>query len=193
MSGSWNDLLPTAVEVGGREYEIRSDYRAILDICAAMNDAELDQQEKAEIALDIFYPAFAEMPPEDYQEAIERCFWFINCGDVEQEQKHVKLMDWEQDFKYIIAPINRVTGKEVRSVKYMHWWTFIAAYYEIGDCTFAQIVRIRDKKARGKALDKTDAEWYRKNRSLVDLKTTYTQQDDDVLSAWLGKGKAAPG
>lgn len=193
MSSPWNGLLPTTVEVGGKEYKIRSDYRAILDICVAMNDAELDQQEKAETALDIFYPAFAEMPPEDYQEAIERCFWFINCGDAEQEQKHVKLMDWEQDFKYIIAPINRVTGKEVRSVKYMHWWTFVAAYYEIGDCTFAQIVRIRDKKARGKALDKTDAEWYRKNRSLVDMKTTYTQQEEEVLSAWLGKGKATPG
>lgn len=192
MSGLWNELLPTSVDIDGTEYEIRSDYRAALDICMAMSDVELDEQDKAFTMLDIFYPGFAEMPPEHYREALERCFWFINCGDEEQEQKHVRLMDWEQDFKYIIAPINRVTGTEVRSVEYMHWWTFIAAYYEIGDCLFAQIVRIRDRRARGKPLDKQDAEWYRKNRSLVDLKTKYTQQDDDVLSAWLGKGKAAP-
>ena len=141
----------------------------------------------------MFYPAFAEMPPEDWQEAVERCFWFIDCGDAEQDSRPApKLVDWEQDFKYIVAPINRVTGREVRSVEYLHWWTFLAAYYEIGDCTFAQIVRIRDKKARGKALDKADSEWYRKNRHLVDLKREYTRQDEDVLSAWMGKGKAAP-
>lgn len=95
-------------------------------------------------------------------------------------------MDWEQDFKYIVAPINRVTGTEIRSIEYMHWWTFIAAYYEIGDCTFAQIVRIRDKKARGKPLDKTEQDWYRKNRNLVDLKTKYTQEDEETLRLWGG-------
>lgn len=193
MSNPWNELLPTSVEVCGISYKIRSDYRAVLDICVALGDAELEPQEKSVVALDIFYPDFAEMPPEHYREAMERCFWFINCGDAEQEQKHVKLMDWEQDFKYIIAPINRVTGTEVRSVKYMHWWTFIAAYYEIGDCLFAQIVRIRDRRARGKPLDKQDAEWYRKNRSLVDLKAKYTEQDEDVLAMWMGKKKTAPG
>ena len=63
----------------------------------------------------------------------------------------------------------------------MNLWTLIAAYYEIGDCTFAQIVRIRDKKARGKPLDKTEQDWYRKNRNLVDLKTKYTQEDEETL------------
>ena len=133
-----------------------------------------------------FYPGFADMPAEHYQQAIERCLWFINCGEEETERQHIKLMDWEQDFKYIVAPINRVTGTEIRSIEYMHWWTFIAAYYEIGDCTFAQIVRIRDKKARGKPLDKTEQEWYRKNRHLVDLKTKYTQEDDEILRLWGG-------
>lgn len=186
MSGLWNELLPTSVDIDGTEYEIRSDYRAALDICMAMADAELDEQDKAFTMLDIFYPSFDDMPAEHYQQAIERCLWFINCGEEETERQHIKLMDWEQDFKYIVAPINRVTGTEIRSIEYMHWWTFIAAYYEIGDCTFAQIVRIRDKKARGKPLDKTEQEWYRKNRHLVDLKTKYTQEDDEILRLWGG-------
>ena len=67
----------------------------------------------------------------------------------------------------------------------MHWWTFLAAYREIGDCTFAIVVRIRDHKARGKALDKTDQEFYRRNRQMVDLKTKYTPQEDAVLDKWL--------
>ena len=67
----------------------------------------------------------------------------------------------------------------------MHWWTFLLAYYEIGDCTFAQIVRIRDLRARGKPLDKTDQDWYNRNRRLVDFKRKYTEQDEEKFSKWL--------
>ena len=93
-------------------------------------------------------------------------------------------MDWEQDFQYIVAPVNRVMGKEIRSMDYLHWWTFISAYYEIGDCLFAQIVRIRERKAKGKPLDKSDQDFYRRNREIVDLKTTYTEQEDAILKQW---------
>ena len=36
-------LLPTTLTVGGIEYAIRSDYRAALDIFAALADPELDE------------------------------------------------------------------------------------------------------------------------------------------------------
>lgn len=186
MSSPWNDLLPTSVEVCGIEYEIRADFRAALDICAALSDPELSAQDKAEAALDIFYPDFTEMPPEHYQEAIRKCFWFIGCGEEADNRPAPKLVDWEQDFRYIVAPVNRVLGEEVRGMKYLHWWTFISAYYEIGDCLFAQIVRIRDKLAHGKPLDKMDREWYRQNKQLVDLKTKYTDQEDEILKKWGG-------
>lgn len=177
--------LPKSLEVCGETYEIRSDYRAVLDICAALSDIELSDQEKAFVALSIFYPDFENMPQDHYQTAIERCFWFIDCGlDEDQTRKAPKLMDWEQDFQYVVAPINRVVGREIRSVEYMHWWSFISAYYEIGDCLFAQIVRIRDKKASGKPLDKQEKEWYRKNRNLVDFKQTFSESENEILKQW---------
>lgn len=186
MSVPWRDLLPTHVEVGGVEYEVRSDYREVLDICAALSDPELSDEERAEIALDIFYPDFGKMPQEHYQEALERCMWFVNCGKVETRGgKSPRLVDWEQDFQYIVAPINRVAGQEIRAAEYLHWWTFIAAYREIGDCTFAQIVRIRDQLARGKPFDKSDREWYCRNRELVDFKRKYTERDEEILGPWL--------
>ena len=64
--------LPKTVSVGGREYSIRSDYRAILDICEALTDPELTNEEKAEVLLYIFYPDFADIPVEDWQEAAKR-------------------------------------------------------------------------------------------------------------------------
>ena len=185
MDSPWNDGLPVRVEVGGAEYGICSDYRAILDICAALSDPELTGQEQSAAALEIFYPDIEDMPPEHYREALDRLLWFLNGGSTPEDRKTPKLVDWEQDFPYIIAPINRATGQEVRALEYMHWWTFLAAYYEIGDCTFAQTVRIRDRLARGKPLEQTDREWYNRNRHLVDFKRKYTNQDETALDKWL--------
>ena len=177
--------LPTSVDVNGTEYGIRSDYRAVLDILTALTDNELDDHLKTEAALEIFYPGFDEMPPGDYQEAQNQCFRFIDRGQDRKEKKHEPaLMSWEQDFDIIIAPINRIAGCEVRALEYLHWYSFLSFYQEIGDCLFAQVVRIRDKKAHGKPLDKQDREFYRKNRDIIDLKTTYTESEKDVLAAW---------
>ena len=101
-------------------------------------------------------------------------------------------MDWEQDFPLIAAPVSRVYGGDIRAVPYdpqanqggLHWWTFLAAYQEIGECTFAQIVRIRDRLARGRPLEKADQEWYRNNRQLVDFKRTYTGAEDEMVKSW---------
>lgn len=176
--------LPVSLEVNGKEYEIRSDYRAIIDICVALNDPELDDFDKTLITLDIFYPQFEEMDAVDYQDALEKCFWFIDCGADEGNSQTPKLMDWEQDFRYVVAPMNRVAGVEIRAIEYLHWWTFVSYYYEIGDCFFAQIVRIRDKKAHGKQLDKSEREFYRKNRDAIDLKTKLSEEEEELFREW---------
>ena len=85
--------LPTQLNIGGKDYDIRTDYRCVLDICAALVDAELDDKEKAMVLLDIFYPAFSDMPPEVYGEAIEQCFWFINGGQEQSKGRSPKLVD----------------------------------------------------------------------------------------------------
>ena len=52
---------------------------------------------------------------------------------------------------------------------------------------FAQIVNIRQKKAKGKKLDKGEREFYEKNRKAIDLKRRYTAIDDDIVDRWSGK------
>lgn len=184
--------LPKKLNISGKEYAIRYDYRCILDILSAMEDPELDQQDKSFLAMIIFYQEFDDIPPEHYQDAIKQCFWFINGGQNDIGKKGPKLISWEHDIKHIIAPVNRILGREIRDIPYdektntggLHWWTFLSAYMEIGDCLFAQIVRIRDLKARGKPLDKSDQEWYTQNRDLVDFKHTLTDAENDVLLEW---------
>ena len=48
--------LPTTVEVAGRSFAIRSDFRAVLDALAALTDPDLTQQEQYVACLQILYP-----------------------------------------------------------------------------------------------------------------------------------------
>ena len=176
--------LPVTVDIQDTAYDIRTDYRCILDICAVIADPELDGREKSEAVLDIFYPAYRTIPAKHLPEAVERCLWFVGGGEEHDGRKAPKLVDWEQDYPLLIAPVNRVLGGEARKMEYLHWWTFLGAYQEIGDCTFAQVVRIRDRLARGKPLDKSDREWYRRNRQLVDFKNRYTEADALTMREW---------
>lgn len=179
--------LPTSVTINGVEYTIRWDFRPALDICEALNDQELDEREKIEVMLRVFYPDYVTIPEEDIQEAVSRCMWFINCGEEpEDTQKSHKLVSWEQDFPIIAPAINRVFGYECRDQnRKIHWWTFQGAYMEIGECLFSQVISIRDKLARHKKLDKHEQEWLRRNRKLVDFKRKYTEADNKLLKQWI--------
>lgn len=185
--------LPKSVTIGEEEFSIRYDFRVILDIFEAMNDASLSNEDRALAVLQMFYIDFERLT--DYEAAMQEFFKFINGGRIEEaSQKAMQLVSWDQDFSYIIAPINRVLGYEARAVDYdieqntggVHWWTFLAAYLEIGDCFFAQIVGIRSKKARGKKLDKSEQEFYKRNLDAVDIKRKYTEAEDDIVKAWTG-------
>ena len=148
-----NTGLPKTACIGGRCFRIRSDFREILDICAALNDPELTDQDRAEVAVKIFYPDWDQIT--DMAAAVKFMLWFLDGGmDRGDQRPQPKQMDWEQDFPMIIAPINRVAGRDVRALPYMHWWTFIGYYMEIGDCTFSTILDIRRKLRKHKKLEK---------------------------------------
>lgn len=177
--------LPTSLEVNGTEYAIESDFRRVLDILEIAGDPSFSDTEKAEAMLMGLYKDFDDMPYKDYQEACRRAAWFID-GDMggDSGEKGPKLMDWSKDFRYIVAPVNRIMGCDVRGMEYCHWWTFLAAWQEIGDCTFAQIVNIRRKKAKGKKLDESEKEFYRRNKKAVDFERVYTEEENALLAEW---------
>lgn len=180
--------LPTALTVCGQEYDIRTDFRQVLDVLEILDDAELTKQESWNYALLFFYQDFPQMPPEHWQEAQRQYCWFLNGGSEEDPcaAKSPRLMNWEQDFRHIIGPVNKVIGHEIRNDTHLHWWTFLSAFYEIGDCTWAQIVRVRSQRSKGKALSKADREWYQKNRKIVDLKVKLTSAEEETLKIWGG-------
>lgn len=189
--------LPTSVEIGGESYEIRTDFRVILDIFVMLSDPDLSGTDRAEGILQMFYVSPEDIPPQHLQEAVDRFTWFQNGGQETDKKKSPKLVDWEQDYPLILPPINRVFGQDIRGIPYdaetntggVHWWTFLGAYNDLGDCTFAQVVRIRDKKTRGKTLEKDEREWYRRNSDLVNIKNKLSQEEETTISTWLKLGK----
>lgn len=173
-----NYNLPKSVEIDGNEYPITNngDYRMVLDVICVLNDDLLDEQERAYCALAIFYGF--ELP-NNLQEAISQMLLFINCGEVDSGTAKDPIMNWEKDFNLYISPINKVLGVECRSVDYMHWWTFVGGYKEIGECAFSNVVAIRAKLRDGKKLDDSERKYYNENRHIVDLKP---QKDDEWLT-----------
>lgn len=178
--------LPTSLCVGGKEYEIRTDFDVIIDILTAMNDPDIFEpsmtedekmHEKVATMLQILYVDFDSIPFERWQEAAEKAVEFIDMGIKDDGKKKPHTMDWEQDAPIIAPAINRVLGGDVRSMEHLHWWTFLGAYMEIGESFFANVISIRQKRAKGKKLEKWEQEFYRENKSIVDLQKKYSAEE----------------
>ena len=90
--------LPTSVEIGGESYEIRTDFRVILDIFVMLSDPDLSGTDRAEGILQMFYVSPEDIPPQHLQEAVDRFTWFQNGGQETDKKKSPKLVDWEQDY-----------------------------------------------------------------------------------------------
>ena len=55
----------------------------------------------------------------------------------------------------------------------------MGAYMEIGEGLYSQIIGIRQKKAKGRKLEKWEQEFYQANRSLIELKTKRQERPED--------------
>jgi len=171
--------LPTSLDVNGVVFSIRTDFRAILDILVAFASPEYEDDEKWLICLKILFVDFDEMNPSDYEEAMQKAVEFIDVGQTPEDDGRAKpvLMDWEQDAGMIIPAVNRVAGKEVRAMEYLHWWTFVGYYMEVGECAYSQVVAIRSKRAKGEKLEKWERDYLREHKETVLLKRKLTDEE----------------
>lgn len=179
--------LPKSLLIAGQEYAIESDYRVIIDILIAMSDPDLDVYEKQEIMFRIMYPDYKLIPPEARAEACQKAAEFIDY-DLPPGKPKPKTMDWKQDGPIIIPAVNKIAGKEVRALPYLHWWTFLGYFMEIEDGLASLVWAIRQKMAKGKKLEKWEQEFVRSNPELVKLKKVYSeeqQREMNSIEKWL--------
>lgn len=180
--------LPHVLQIDGRDRPVNTDYRDILNILAAFNDPDIGQEQKAHILLfNLFEDDYRQF--EDAADAYKKAVWFIDGGrEFFNWRPSIKIMDWEQDFPIIIPPINRIAGTEIRELKYLHWWTFLSYYMEIGDCTFANVVRLREKLRKNQKIEKYEQDFLRNNRDMVMLKDRLSDnekaQEAELFGYW---------
>ena len=177
--------LPTELPIGDCMYAVRTDYRDILRIFEACEDPDLTDYEKIMVMLTIMYPDLKQIPGTDYEEAMKQAKWFLDCGQtVDVSRKPTNMIDWIQDETLIFPAVNKVAGKEVRAVEYMHWWTFMGYFLEIEEGTFSMVLGIRQKRMKGKKLEKWEQDFYRNNKNLCDLKKRYTAEEQAEIDYW---------
>ena len=169
--------LPTSLYIKGVGFSIRTDFRDILYILEQFNNPDLLEESKALICLEVLYIDFDKIPENDYEEALIQAKEFIDMGIKEDGKNKPTLMDWEQDGAMIVPAVNKVLGQEIRSLPYLHWWTFLSAYLEIGEGLFSSVISIRNKKAKKKKLEKYEQEFYRDNKNLIDLKRKESEEE----------------
>ena len=141
------DQLPTTLEIGGRKYEIRSDFRDCLKIILAFEDPELASIEKQTILLSNLYK---EMP-DNIHEAFERGMWFLNGGEESASGDNMRLYSFDKDANYIMAAFRQTHGIDLETAE-MHWWKFMAYFMDLGsETTFNQLIGLRKRVKTGKA------------------------------------------
>ena len=175
--------LPTALAFGGREWAIDPDYRQVLRILQAYEDPNLSDGEKVRITLYNLYADAGEIPPEQTQAAFDAALAFIDHG-AQSGTPAPRTMDWTQDAPLIFPAVNRAAGFEVRSVGFMHWWTFMGLFMEIRDSTYSTVLALRHKKYRGKKLEKHEAEFWRQNKAICEIKRRYTDAEQAQIDQY---------
>lgn len=180
-----NYNLPKHVEINNKKYHIRNDcdWRVVLDVIAVLNDNELSESDKIQCALFIFYDDLNGCS--DLNAAMQEVLKIVNNNksDSGGADTSPKIMDWEHDLPYVLPPINRVLEYEVRNEdKYTHWFTFIGAYQEIGECVFSTIISIRKKLSAGKKLENWEREFVNENPDMIFFENKLSDEDAEWLS-----------
>lgn len=170
--------LPTSLTVGGARRPIRSDFRDALYLMGIFADPELEPDEKAAVCLRVLFVDGEDIPAGQAEEAFQAAVDFLDGGiPASGRRASPRVVDLQQDAPILIPAVNKVLGREIRALPYLHWWTFLAAYMEVGDSLFSTVVGLRQKRARGRKLEKYEQQFWNENRALVELRRKQTPQD----------------
>lgn len=193
---------PTSVDVGGIDYIIASDFRAMIEIEELIMEKSITEEQKVfakeimqlnkEIsyeeacgnaryyeALKLFYK---EDIPQDLEEAIEKLIWFYGCGKQGKEEKLSKkpVYSYRHDFDYINAGFLQDYRIDLLEVEFLHWWKFVSLFSALrDDCKIREIMGYRGADMRG--MDKEQKRFIKKMQKLYALPDNELTVKEDEL------------
>lgn len=206
------DIPPDTVMIGGREYEINSDFRASVLFELLMFDDDIEPRMKAAQAIDLYFGKYPGQ--EKVSDVLAAIVWFYRCGRTDKEQKtakarkkdgedaqedeqeieddsesHERAYSFDYDDEYIYAAFLSQYGIDLSSVKYLHWWKFRAMFKGLSsDCQFVKIMGYRTTKIT-KDMSKSEKEYIRKMKRIHALPVSEKEkQEQDALAEALMNG-----
>jgi len=176
--------LTTEIYLDGRLLHLNTDWRDIRRIIKILSDESLPSWLRTEACIRIFIDNYEDIA--DGQKVLAALYSFIDCGEKPSDTKGLpKVMDWDVDFQSIISDMNKVAKcEDIRSVPYMHWFTFISIFHAIGEGNLSYAVNIRKKLRNHEKHSKEEAEWVSRNKEKAYLKQqeeNYDEEDEEWL------------
>lgn len=176
---------PGQVQVSGKRYEIRTDFRISILFELMMQDDDMGQREKVHKGLSLYYPAI----PDDISAAVDAALWFYRCGREEtMQQKRAaarrgkgRIYSFEHDAGYIYAAFRSAYGIDLQDIRHMHWWKFRFLFRSLPkDCEFVRIMEYRSMDINER-MSKEQKDFYKKMKRLYAL--PLPKEEDDRQAA----------
>ena len=178
---------PASVNVGGKDYEIETDFRTIIEVENMIFGPLTEEQETfareiqrqselsaedAELNARYFYAMqlfYKGCIPDDLEEATEKLIWFYACGKKQKGNKPKEpVLSFVNDMDYINAGFLQDYGIDLFDVDYMHWWKFMSLFSALhDDCKICEIMGWRG--ADLSKMNKEQRKYARKMKNLYAL------------------------
>ncbi|MCR1897816.1 bacteriophage Gp15 family protein [Irregularibacter muris] len=179
------DLVPETVVIDDIEYQLNTDFRISILFELLMQDNTLVDNEKIDIALNLYYPKL----PHDPIQAIEKVLWFYSCARENDEgsngakdeptNKVEVIYSFEYDDEYIYSAFLDQYGIDLQDVEYLHWWKFRALFKSLKEDNL--ISKIMGYRAISIDNDMSEQEkkYYRKMKKIYALPDNRTQEEKE--------------
>ncbi|MBU3126741.1 bacteriophage Gp15 family protein [Clostridium tagluense] len=178
------DLLPQIVEIEGIGYNINSDFRTSMLFELMMADNDLDDKEKIEQALLLYYPKL----PKNINLAMDQLLWFYRCGkDIvipsgNGKGKSNQIYSFDFDDGYIYSAFLDQYSIDLQDAD-LHWWKFKALFKSLKEDN--EIVKIMGYRSMdlGKIKDKEQKLHYKNMKDLYKIKDISSKDEIEKLDS----------
>jgi len=131
----------------------------------AFEDAELSNFEKQSICLGNMYPIL----PDNTEKAVELAVKFLDGGKVSEKSEvggqPERFFSFDKDAKFIYSSFKQKFNIDLEAENNLHWWKFIAMFFDLGDTSFGYISNLRKTIQTGHGTDDD----FRRARELGDI------------------------
>lgn len=167
-------------------YQLNTDFRVGILLTLLMEDESVDEDIKLLVALNNLYK---NKVPDDINIAVDGLTWFLSCGRSEvyylNKPKDTgttdKCLDFNEDALDIWGAF-WMHGVDLDEIEYMHWFKFMTAISNVGDCPLSNKISYR-----GTDLSKLKGDTLKYYRELKEKYQIYESVSKDEYEAYQEK------